>query len=507
MAAAPPPTLIGADQYHGIAFAFDAQGHRSSTAAAKRVFGAASGACSPSAAEAIAADIDWRQSYPRHIARLVEASMANSRGALDAARSGLHALYQALEWLHDGRTLSLDLAMRAPLEEQLYTVTIVGTSREAPRLIVPYRGEALEGAQLRKQLERWVELGVAEPSFAAAIETVVLQPDWLDLSDWNIAVIGAGAALSAFVPLASWRANLAAVDAPAPGVWSRLIGIAREGNARVRIPVRAGSSADDPRLPDLAGASLLTAAPQIRNWLTSMAEPMAISYFARANGEHGVRMAAATDAIVADLLALRRNVVPAFFLSPMDCYAVPLQAAVQAQTRWNQRGSNRPWQSAVRWASGERLFAPNATQVIAAENGFRSALVDALALQQGPSHALANRIPQWRAMVARADGLRVSANVGPLIRPRSAAENRAERAAYDGARYLGVEVLEADTANALAAALLVHDLRTTDTSAAPEIHVGHPLQLFMDGAIHSGIWRTPFALRSVLPIAALLGYL
>jgi hypothetical protein len=313
--------------------------------------------------------------------------------------------------------------------------------------------------------------------------------------------------MSPVAPLAAWRANLALIDAPDPATWTRLIAIARKGNARVRIPVREGSSAADPRLADLAGANPLTAAPQIRNWLAMLAEPMAIGCFARSGGEQDVRLAAAMDAIVSDLLALRRSVVPAFALDAAGCYAVPLQAAVLAQTRWNQRGSHRPWLSALRWASRDRLFAPNATQIAAAENGFRSALVDANLVEQGAAHALADQIAQWRATVLRADGLRVSANVAPLVRTRAIAEDRKLRTAFDGARHLGLEVLEPDTASVLMAALLVHDLRITDGSPAPEAHFAHPLQLFMDNAIHSGVWRAPFALRSVLPVASLLGYL
>jgi hypothetical protein len=372
---------------------------------------------------------------------------------------------------------------------------------------VPYRGERLAGSRLVAQLHHWAERGIAEPSFVAAIEAVIEHPDWLDLSDWNIASLGAASELGAFETLASWRATQIAVDVPDPDHWRRLIDIARRGNGRVRIPVREGSSADDPRLADLAGASLLSATPQIRNWLVSMPDPLAIGCFAYLDGEAHVRVSVAMDAIVADLIALRRNVVPAYLLTPTDCYAVPAQTAEQAATRWYTRGANRLWQETLRWMSRDRLFTPNVQNILNAPEGVRAGIVDALVVEQGPNYALAKRLQQWRALVSRADGLRVSANVAPATRTQSVIHNRAMRAAYDGARWFDVEVFEPETASVLMAALLVHDLRTANGAAAPDAVLAHPLQLFMEGALHSGMWTLPFAPRSALPIAALLGYL
>jgi hypothetical protein len=50
------------------------------------------------------------------------------------------------------------------------------------------------------------------------------------------------------------------------------------------------------------------------------------------------------------------------------------------------------------------------------------------------------------------------------------------------------------------AALLVHDLSTTP-AAQP-----HPWQDEAQGAVHGGLWRTPYAPRSALGLAAVLGY-
>lgn len=493
-----------ADGAVGVAFPRAGEG-RSTIVTGRRLFAEAIQVAAPRLAQAIVDESDWRHRYPAHVRAQVEWMIEAPAATIAIARRGLDAVYRSFEFCRDGEAMPLDLALRAPCAERLYTVTIVGRSREAPRLEVPYRGERLAGSALVAQLHRWVERGVAEPSFAAAIEAVIEHPDWLDLSDWNIALLGAGAQLGPFETLAAWRATLIPADVRNRALWQRLIEAARRGNGRVRIPVREASSADDPRLPDLAGASLLTETPQIRNWLASMPEPLALGCLACLDGEAHVRLSVAMDAIIADLLALRRNVVPAYLLTPTDCYAIPAATAEQALTRWDTRGANRLWQEPLRWLSRNRLFTPNVQRTFEGRDGFRAGVVDALVTEQGPNYALAKRLQQWRALALRADGQRVSANVAPPTGTRSVLRHRALKAAYRGARLFDVEVFEPEAASVLMAALLVHDLRTDTGASAPEAALAHPLQLFMEGALHGGLWTVAFAPRSALPVAALYG--
>ena len=77
--------------------------------------------------------------------------------------------------------------------------------------------------------------------------------------------------------------------------------------------------------------------------------------------------------------------------------------------------------------------------------------------------------------------------------------NRALAAAFAGAHHFGVEVFEPATSTVLLAALLVHDVNT-----APVRHP-HPWQDEAHTAVHGGLWRTPYAPRSVLGVAALRG--
>jgi hypothetical protein len=121
--------------------------------------------------------------------------------------------------------------------------------------------------------------------------------------------------------------------------------------------------------------------------------------------------------------------------------------------------------------------------------------------QQGPNYALAKRLQRWRGTVARDAGTTVSLNVAPPTRTRSVVKNRALAAAYAGAHRFGVEVFEPATSNVLMAALLVHDLHTGGGPVQP-----HPWQDEAHAAAHGGLWRAPYAPRSALGLAAVLGY-
>ena len=126
--------------------------------------------------------------------------------------------------------------------------------------------------------------------------------------------------------------------------------------------------------------------------------------------------------------------------------------------------------------------------------------MDALVVEQGPNYAMAKRLQQWRALVARADGHRVAFNVAPSTTTASVVSNPLLAAGFRGAKAFGVEVFAPATTNALMAAMWVHQLRTAPRDFA------HPLKLLVHTANHGGLWRLPYRPRSVLPMAALLGF-
>lgn len=481
----------------GIAFPAGADGRRSTLAAGREIFAAAMAAVSPEAAQAARAERNWHVGYMPHVRRAVELGLADAGAAWAIARAGLTALHERFDFVRGGEALPLRAAMARPGAAPFETVTIAGSGRARPELAVPYRGESLRGDSLRRQLDAWVAAGAVEPSFAAAVGEVIAHPDWLDLSDWHVALLGAGAELGPLPMLVNWRANIAAIELPGTPAWGRIVASARAGNGRVLLPMRAPLAADDATLAFEAGADLLAETPEIRDWLAALPGPLAVGSYAYLDGEAHVRVSLAMDAIVAGLMERRDDVVPAWLLSPTDVFAVPEEAAQAAMRAWERRGAVAWLQAPLRLLGGGRFFAPNVNGLVECGDG-RAGIVDALVAQQGANYLLAKRLQQWRAVDVAAR--RVSANVAPATRTRSVVKNRALAAAYNGARHFWVEVFEPETANALMAALLVRDLRAGANAAA------HPARLLMDQAAHGGLWRIAYRPRSALPFAAVLGF-
>jgi hypothetical protein len=195
------------------------------------------------------------------------------------------------------------------------------------------------------------------------------------------------------------------------------------------------------------------------------------------------------------MCAARPDMALGFLATPTDVFAVPGEAVAYSAHAYSSRSGTaklvgRPLRTLSAGRLLRRAYVPGADPGIS----------DSLVAQQGPNYALAKRLQRWRAVTARADGATVSMNVAPPTRTRSVVKNRALAAAYAGAHRFGVEVFEPATANVLMAALLVHDLHT---DGGPKHE--HPWEDEAYAAAHGGLWRTPYAPRSALGLAALLG--
>jgi hypothetical protein len=490
----------------GVTVARDSAGRRSTSAFGREVVAAALDAVAPAAAAPARGESDWRANYPRHVLALAGSSATDADSPLKVARAGLAAIAARLRFVLDGAERPLSEAMSAPRAGLLRTVAATGRGDSAPApLAISYRGRELAGDALLRQLDDWVERGIAEPSFAQALRLVHDNPDWLDLADQHIALLGAGAEIGPFEWLARRRANLVAVDLPRPAIWERLIATARAGNGTLFLPVRGQPDmADGDQLPSRrAGADLLTETPEVAAWLAGFDAPLTVGAYAYLDGARHLRVAAAMDAIQAARAASRRDTTLAMLGTPTDACIVPAEVLHAAHDRHARRPlTDRLWQQPLHWLSGGRLFARN---IAAANDGL--GIADVLIVQQGPNYALAKRLQQWRALAARADGHRVSIRIAPPSLTGSVLSNRLMGAAYRSAAMFGVEAFEPATASGLMAALLVHDLRNPRSVANPGTALEHPLLLFADSAHHGGLWRAAFTARSALPAAALIGAL
>lgn len=491
---------MAVNELAGLQWPLDAKGKRASGAPGQRILAAALRGLDADAADAAATERDWRHAYPQHWRALVQAQASRPAGVVASARAGLDAVWHELPFMRDGQPLALAHAMHTP-QRAHQTLRLRGTGDPAPApWSVPHQGRALAGDALARQIDRWERLSVCEPAHAAALRDCLAHPEWFDLSDQHLVLLGAGSEAGPLAWLARWRANLVGIDLARAATWKRIAATVTAGNATLTAPVAPGQPLDAAH----AGADLLADTPEIAAWLAGLGQPLSIANLAYLDGERHVRVSLAMDAISATLCAADARTQLAYMATPTDVFAVPETLANDVMRRYAERGlAKKLAQFGARLSSGGRGFAPHIEQLIDAGDIGRFGkwgLVDALVVEQGPNYALAKRLQQWRALVARADGHRVAFNVAPSTTTASVVSNPLLAAGFRGAKAFGVEVFAPATTNALMAALWVHQLRTAPRAFA------HPLGLLVHTANHGGLWRLPYLPRSVLPMAALLGF-
>ncbi len=493
----------------GIQFPLDEAGKRSTAPVGKRILAAALGELDADAAAQCLAERDWRHAYPSHLRRLVELQAARPRATVASCHAGLDAAWRELVFLRDGQPHTLRDALASPAGAPLQTLRLRGTQDGPPaRWELPYKGRRLSGDALARRIDAWAAAGVIEPSHAQALHLARIHPEWFDLSDRHLVLLGAGSEAGPLAWLAQWRANIVAIDLPRGPTWKKIAQRIRAGNGQLIAPVAASASlgGDAARDVQLAGCDMLTQTPEIATWLQCLGEPLDLLSIAYLDGERHVRVSLAMDALAVACSAAAARCTLAWMATPTDVFAVPQALADAVMRAYEERGTlKRLAQAGLRAGSGGRSFAPHIEALVDADDGSRWGVVDCLVIEQGPNYALAKRLQQWRALVARAAGQVVSINVAPSTTTASVLSNPALAAGFRGAKAFDIEVFEPDTTNALMAAMWVHDLRNPQGAAHPAVTLAHPLQLLSEGANHGGLWRVPYLPRSVLPFAALLG--
>ena len=501
----------------GVEFPVAGDGRRSTSAFGRSVI--ADALRGTDAAGALGADqeTNWRSGYLTHFRRVIEAGLPSRQHALTIAADGLRSLHGRMRSvLPDEGEGELDDLLTSPVRRPLRTEKVAGAGEAELELALPYRGDRLRGADLARRLDTWVEAGIIEPSCAGAIRTVSDHPEWLSLPGRTVAVLGAGAEIGPLPVLLRWGATVAGVDLPDSRIWDRVLRTARSGAGTLLVPVTergdSGSAGGAGRLSrdsafaleERAGADVTTQVPEIADWLAGLAGegdvadlagPLVLGNYVYADGAANVRLCAAADTLTLRLQAARDGVALAFLATPTDVFAVPGEAVAQSARAYGSRSAAVKLASQpLRALSGGRLMQP------AYPPGADPGISDNLVAQQGPNYALAKRLQRWRASLARDAGTAVSLNVAPPTKTRSVMKNRALAAAYAGAYRFGAEIFEPDTTRVLMAALLVHDLHADRPTHE------HPWQDEAYAAAHGGLWRIGYAPRSVLGLAALLGY-
>jgi hypothetical protein len=482
----------------GVEFPESPDGRRSTSALGRSVVADALRPADPAGAAAAERESDWRRGYLRHFRRLIEAGLPSADAAISVAREGLGSLYRQMRVVaKDQPETGLDEVLKAPSAAPAQgTATVSGTGQPARELVIPYRGQQLRGDALLSQLDTWIADGMIEPSCAESVRTVAAHPGWLALAGQTVIVLGAGAEVGPLPVLLGWGARVIGIDLPSPALWLRVLEGATRGAGTLTFPVAGGSAPADADLAPRAGLDLTADIPAVAGWLATIEGPLVLGNYVYADGAANVRVASAVDALTVRLQAARPDLALAFLATPTDVFAVPPEAVAESRGRF----ASRPMAAKLaRAGAGGRLFRPAYPPGGGSADG--PGVNDSLIAQQGPNYALAKRLQRWRATVARHDGATVSLNVAPPTRTRSVMKNRALAAAYAGAPRFGVQTFDPATTRTLMAALLVHDL-----CAGGGVPQAHPWQDEAHAAAHGGLWRIPYAPRSALPVAAVLGY-
>ncbi|MCW2607351.1 MAG: hypothetical protein JWO60_2044 [Frankiales bacterium] len=478
----------------GVQLVADDQGVRSTTPVTRAVVAEAVGAVDAAAGARAGAEKDWRTGYLRHVVAMTAAGARSPDACLTVARTGLDAVNARTVFVRDGAERPVGEVLAGASAPVLGTEVLQGTGERSRELAVPYRGEVLRGDALRRQLDAWVGAGTVEPSFRTAVDRVLAHPEWLDLTDRAVLVLGAGAEMGPLEALVGWGAHVLAVDVPSERVWERVRRTALAGAGTVSVPTLDG----------VAGADLLQQTMELLVWAEATAPglPLTVGSYTYADGGTHLRLAHAADALVVELLRRRDDVSYAELATPTDAFVVPAEVVQEARRRYAARGVLGLAQAPARRAG---FYVPSYTADVPTDDGRTVGVTDSLVPQQGPNYMLAKRLQRWRALVGRADGVLVSANVAPATRTRSVTKNKVLAAAYAGAHRFGVEVFEPATSRALMAALLVHDLREPSAAGNPAAPQQHPEDLLAESAAHGGFWRSGYEPRSVLTLAAAAG--
>ena len=260
---------------------------RSTTATGRAVVADALRAADPVGSASAERETNWRQGYLPHFRRLVEAGLVSPEAARTIARDGLTSLHERMRWIGPQGEQPLGSAFGA-VGEALDSHTFTGEGAPDRILSIPDAGERLSGDRLRRRLDLWVETGIIEPSCAAAVHLVIDNPDWLNLEDRTVVVLGAAAEMGPLRSLLRWGADVAAVDLPRKDLWDKLVGDTRKLAGSITVPVRTGQEPVTAR----AGGDLVHDLGGMTRWVSQIDGPVVIGNYVYADGETNVRRCA-----------------------------------------------------------------------------------------------------------------------------------------------------------------------------------------------------------------------
>jgi len=477
------------------------------------------------AAAKVRKEKNWRFGYVDHFVDHLALCAKSEKNTLAMAQAGLDYLYESFDFVtDDGKSMKMKEALQTITDKRFYTHTIKGEKPKPNKfeISVPYKcfhtGKdhgSLKGLELIQQVDAWVEYGTIEPDCGDAIKKVVQNPQFCDLTNEYFVLLGTTSAMGPFLLLKELGANIIALDLDRPAIWEKILSTVKDSCATVTFPIKEqykGQQGAD--LYKIAGCNLMNDVPYICTWLkeavprTCSGKAVTVGGYAYLDGELHVRVNLACDAIMNSVVQSygARNVRLATLATPTDVYLV----TEEAHEACNKNLRAAPlWQKALApFLQPFQLLVPNALPPLSAEDGTTLYHVNGLVSNQGPNYALAKRLQQWRAVIARSQGVTVSMNIAPATATASVVSNKSFALAYQGMHlFKPTEIFYQEVSNAVMGALMIHDIMNPMSPAAPGFKLKTPMLLLICGAFHGGAMRCLFQTKSLGEVAAVMALL
>jgi hypothetical protein len=475
----------------------------STTDTAKKILYAALKSVDSPYATQLTAEKNWRKKYPVYFQELVKTGIRSVQNPLLIAQQGLDTAKKSFHFHRAGQQTSLEQAMADVKEQPFENFVLKGIgSPTIEPWYIPFKGQKLQGDALLKQIDRWEQQQIIEPSHAKALRLLQAHPEWFDLSSRTMVLFGAASEAGPLSWLAKWRANIVAIDLPNPKIWQKITNTIQQGNATLIAPQITLQNGEKQM-----GANLLTQTPEIANWLNTFEQRLDLAGIAYLDGEKHVRVSIAMISIMEQVSRQKADSSIMFMLTPTDIYAIPESVVASIQQKIKQRPLvEKLLTKSIHNISLSHFFKSNIEQLIESDNGQKYGISDCMVIEQGPNYALAKRLQQWFAICTRARGQKTVINIAPSTTTHSVVKNPILKAAFSGADLFKVETFSPETTNAIMAALWVHDLNNPESATNPERSLEHPLELIMENANHGGLWHVPYLARTALPFAAAYGW-
>ncbi len=485
----------------GIQFPESDSGEISTTQTGKQIFSSAIGSSNHALSLAMLKEKKWRKNYMSYIPQVVEAASKGDVYAESIAERGLKACYDQFKFIRGGKQYGIQQAMEEFSSNLFFTAKIEGDGEKASFVGVQHKDRYLQGPSLNEQIKTWIEDGIIESEHGDDVLKIIGDNSARDLTGKIFVLLGAGSEVGPLQTLLSLGATVIAIARNKPDNWKRLIKIAEASSGSLIIPCKHNpKNLNNEQIANIAGADLLTQAPEIAYWINSFDKPLTLGSYAYLDGALHVQVSMAMDAIAQYLLSRRNDVALSYLLTPSDVYCIPHTIAKHGTRKYNSKTIRGFFKRGIKALSGSRLYAPSIGEEVCDHKGRRFAVLDNLVNQQGPNYVLAKHIQRWRAIVSSKKNIQVSCNVAPASSTKSVTSNPFFAAAIWGSENFGVEVFSPTTVNTLMTMQLISDLNSKEKQ-----HRGEAL--FISGANHGGAWRIGYCFRSLLIQSLIVGLL